>query len=462
MIRRALALCAALAGTPALAADFRVEADPVMGCGMRMTGPVEEGDVARLRETITALELDLVTRGIPSHDPLLFQVSRRLCMDSPGGALAEGVAMARLLREARIGTAVGRGARCLSACAVAFMGGTAELEGRMPPQRDRVLHPLGTLGFHAPSLVVPEGRYGAQTVNSAYRVALASIALLQEAMAEIEFPQSLAVLMLNTPAEDFAYIETLGQAARAGIAIAPAAAPAELTALTADIACGQIQSYELDRPFEFLHLGFAPEGEGSAAISRDDNGRYAFAEAMLGAGPAGLSGCEIWFWPPVDGSDDPYRHHPVGDAGRISVGGANPFHASLLMPPETPIRDLALADDMRPEVRSVPEWRGRTDEAGECLLFQGSKLVGRQGCVRAVTTWIGEEDEGHETLYLTVDGAPLGRGIDLPETGQTEIQQLQQEAAEDRGNALLRAEGADEDYLDCEGLEAGGVICFRG
>ncbi|MBN9310128.1 hypothetical protein [Devosia sp.] len=74
-----------------------------------------------------------------------------LTMNGPGGSYVEGLALADFLREHHIATVVERGAYCYSACAFAFLGGSAwsSQEG-MGTYIDRMVEPGSTVGFHAP------------------------------------------------------------------------------------------------------------------------------------------------------------------------------------------------------------------------------------------------------------------------------------------------------------------------
>lgn len=74
----------------------------------------------------------------------------RVCFDSPGGSFAEGIKVAELLAVEGVGTGIESGATCLSACALAFMGGRVPFGGIGTGQLNRFLHVRGALGFHAP------------------------------------------------------------------------------------------------------------------------------------------------------------------------------------------------------------------------------------------------------------------------------------------------------------------------
>lgn len=74
-----------------------------------------------------------------------------LTMNGPGGSYSEGLAIADFLRENHIATVVERGMECYSACAFAFLGGSAwsSQEG-VGTYIDRMVEPGSTVGFHAP------------------------------------------------------------------------------------------------------------------------------------------------------------------------------------------------------------------------------------------------------------------------------------------------------------------------
>jgi hypothetical protein len=74
-----------------------------------------------------------------------------LTMNGPGGSYGEGLAIADFLRANHIATVVERGASCYSACAFAFLGGSAwSSQDGVGTYIDRVVEPGSTVGFHAP------------------------------------------------------------------------------------------------------------------------------------------------------------------------------------------------------------------------------------------------------------------------------------------------------------------------
>ena len=140
----------AMVAAPTFAADLSIVTDvakPGDGCGAPITvslsGTIRKGDVEQLRRLLQGHLLDSKIRRPGA--------SARLTLDSPGGNLTEGIALANFVYENAIRTHVGAGSSCLSACALVFMGGsTVSTDGEHLSLRE--LDTNGRLGFHAPSL----------------------------------------------------------------------------------------------------------------------------------------------------------------------------------------------------------------------------------------------------------------------------------------------------------------------
>lgn len=72
-------------------------------------------------------------------------------LNGPGGNYTEGLGLADFFRANNIATVIESGAECFSACAFAFLGGTAySSNDRIGQYVDRIIEPGGILGFHAP------------------------------------------------------------------------------------------------------------------------------------------------------------------------------------------------------------------------------------------------------------------------------------------------------------------------
>lgn len=227
------------AASTASAAQFETGGDASLGCITTIRGPIAQGDLERLQAHLADLQTNgpTVINGIdmsPLQDPDSFYAvpvqEKRLCLDSPGGSLAEVIKIVDYLRQEgpygeyiwrnTLGTAVPAGARCESACAILFLAGrrdTRSEEGLLP---DRVLHSRGKLGFHAISLDLPEGSYSHSQVSQAFTLAVKSMGAVADRMGDLEMRLSLLRLMLATPPDQMSYVETLAQAAQWNIQLA--------------------------------------------------------------------------------------------------------------------------------------------------------------------------------------------------------------------------------------------------
>lgn len=176
-----LLVLAALFAVPARAADISFDGirnDSPKEVRFRLRGEIAQGDVQRL-------DAALVASGFSySQDPW-----RRIVvsLDSPGGSYHEGLDLALAFRKRGLATVVHSGDQCMSACAIAFLGGTAlpkdpeqardkdPLPDQLP---DRSLEPRAVLGYHAPYLALTGERYDASVVADAYRSAVLAISRL--------------------------------------------------------------------------------------------------------------------------------------------------------------------------------------------------------------------------------------------------------------------------------------------
>ncbi|WP_323770055.1 hypothetical protein [Antarctobacter sp.] len=183
-----------------------------VACTLQLSGRITAGDADTLQ---TLLE----RQGYLDDGQNSVQA---LCLDSPGGSLNEGVKIAEVLTAYSVPTVLAEGAECLSACAVAFMGGTLRFDIYTPIQRS--MHPTARLGFHAPDLEVPERSYDRATVTKAFDLAIDAIARIAKDLDEAnsmsrvnKFPRSLLAEMLRHKGKDFLWVDTVEKAAVWGI-----------------------------------------------------------------------------------------------------------------------------------------------------------------------------------------------------------------------------------------------------
>lgn len=104
---------------------------------LKLTGPLEPGDSDKLHDALKALE------RLGGNGGELATIE----LDSRGGALEEGLRIGRLFRRFGVTTIVRKNAQCLSACALAFLGGATVAAAKIVPSRR--LEIGGQLGFHA-------------------------------------------------------------------------------------------------------------------------------------------------------------------------------------------------------------------------------------------------------------------------------------------------------------------------
>ena len=168
-----------------------------------LSGPIEPGDSKKIADIIEQSGFDAFDDW---HD-------RVIVLDSEGGSLTEAIELMKLFREQNVATYVPANGKCLSACSLAFMAGTDS--GAYFRVRNRVLHPTGKLGFHAPSLgLSSDALIPATELNTSYAAALEVVSGIVDMMAEIEIEESLLSTLLSTPPDQFYFVETVDDANR--------------------------------------------------------------------------------------------------------------------------------------------------------------------------------------------------------------------------------------------------------
>jgi hypothetical protein len=137
-----LAACCCLAVSPSHSAEIvRLGEYPYMSSGLPhflLKGQINNGDVSKLMQAIKVnQDLDGGSNAVVSFD-------------SPGGNMEEGIKIGNFLAEKAIATVMRKGEKCVSACALAFLGGRSFWPtGGVGMFLGRYLEPGGQLGFHS-------------------------------------------------------------------------------------------------------------------------------------------------------------------------------------------------------------------------------------------------------------------------------------------------------------------------
>ena len=194
----------------AMLAGFIREAPDKPQCDYFYFGDVKAGDAGKIKDAIlpTASGTDL-------------------CLNSPGGNFEEGVKMFHTIWNLdSVRTRVVKGDICMSACAIAFMGGSM-LEGTGVIRfRKSFVEPGSQLGFHSPILELPEGlQYSSEVVEFGYELALEDSARMFQLTQINEhgvegMSPYLFARILETPPSDMFMINTIGRASLAKIPLA--------------------------------------------------------------------------------------------------------------------------------------------------------------------------------------------------------------------------------------------------
>lgn len=380
-----ISLAAAAFATPAQSEEpkLRPYDNPAMGCSHLFSGPVEPGDAALFQ----ALLLDPARIQVPEY---LGEHGTRICLDSPGGSLAEGVRIATLI-HGKTGTAIADGATCASACSVIFMAGSVNVEGdprgAVP---DRVLHPRGRLGFHAPALAVPGRRYTETEVNRAFDLAIGSVGQLLNISGHIDLPETLIARMLATPASDMYYITRVGEAARWHINIGPVVEPSDWTPQAVLNACLNEFSYQTDRRGAVV---YRPQQNSRIDLVGDPliQAEERLVARLGGFGQERASECDL--------AEDRWGDAVAGQVGYITIAEedvsatSHNLYAYTFYSHATLITALARDDDMTAQTEPLEgrnaSWTHHAD--GFCIRLSGDEVQSEEACTLRSEAWIGPD-----------------------------------------------------------------------
>lgn len=199
---------------------------------VRLSGPIEAGDTDRLRKMLERLR----ARTPPAPDASLATLE----LSSRGGDLYEALKLGYLLREFDVATMVRAEDICLSACALAFLGGTqSHSPGRAVPSRS--LEIGGQVGFHS-FYLTPASELSATTKDTregltmSFSLALGGASALVRYGAQMGIDAAFIAGMIGKPAKEWDYIETDAQFVTLSICpVGPMRPPSNPAAVAANI-----------------------------------------------------------------------------------------------------------------------------------------------------------------------------------------------------------------------------------
>lgn len=170
---------------------------------IRLSGPIEEGDADKLRVILTRLKA--------TTPPTLDRPLATIELSSAGGDVYEGLKIGYLLREYSVASVVRAKDLCLSACALAFLGGTG---GRSGPTfvPSRSIDIGGQVGFHNFSLntnsdQVPAAKGSREGLVVGFGMARGGASALVRYATTMGLDMSFIARLLGRPPEQWEYID---------------------------------------------------------------------------------------------------------------------------------------------------------------------------------------------------------------------------------------------------------------
>lgn len=173
-------------------------------CTLLVSGTIVKGDAAKI-STVIEQETSL----IPNYPGIGDNENYVVCLTGPGGSYLEGITMAKVFSKFDVATSVPDKASCLSACAIAFLGGRRNFRSGVGYAPSRHLFPDSKLGFHAPQLAIEDGNYSQRSVLAAYKIALDAITELQASARELYIDKDLIREIVAHRGDDFHYVDTV-------------------------------------------------------------------------------------------------------------------------------------------------------------------------------------------------------------------------------------------------------------
>lgn len=369
-----LVMIAAFFVTSSKAAMFTKSKSDV--CVLRLDGDIVAGDFQRFTSVATQYFEGSESQESSANDTI--------CLNSPGGSVAEGIKLATAFQEMGVGTRIAENDGCYSICAIMFMMGQAQ--GAEVKFVNRKMHMKAQLGFHRPYMLLDSPKLvSARVLPVAYDIALESLTDIM-LLATSRSPWSnipmikpdLVQLMLKHIGDDLFLIDTVEKAGRFDIDVFGYQTPQQVTDDQLFYACensfhwqvgliGGDTDYEKTkaRDDETVKLESENDGVSIFNVTSDDMG-YSEASCKIRVENNTIAACGYNEMYDVvvgggacDTQDVNEKAYAINDLARFK-----------------PSRKLATLPSNRQDTAPVE----RKGNEGTCFVFSGKKKLDEETC----------------------------------------------------------------------------------
>jgi hypothetical protein len=160
-----------------------------------------------------------------------------LSLNSEGGDFAEALAIAKVVDDSTVMTVVEDGASCLSACAIAFLGGNQDTDDSGDYAAARSIAPTAKLGFTAPTLDLPASGFGKAEADGAYARLMKVISDFVAASSDMYVEPEAVAEILKPRGSEVYFVNDVYRLAHMGVEVENVAPPRALTASMARNLC---------------------------------------------------------------------------------------------------------------------------------------------------------------------------------------------------------------------------------
>jgi hypothetical protein len=404
---------------PSMADSAEIQISNDSECRVEIVGPIVQGDMAALGRLASYL---IVDNGESTSGSVL-------CLDSPGGSVIEGMALAQFILENGVSTRIRAEKQCASICAIMFMMGN--YRGGEVAGLSRRMHYTSRLGFHRPYIRAGEAQlYTSSDLSSTYDLGMETVFEILTLANQREpwgtaqmIEPELMQIMTGTPSNNMFYVSTVEETARWRIGIEGSAANVSATSSRLHYACENALAYPVALTSELngndgvlgqAIFDFTPLNAYSVDRLVTDARVPIGQRVQVASVRAGYStvGCEVQSNESsvaVCGYDE-RTDVRVGDCDTQS--GMRYFSSTAMLHPKTQLATLGLPDPHNADARQLvrcetyDEERTQTDRQ-ICLHSVFLTVEGNKPFARHYLLW----PSGSRTV-MEIDAMPYGETSD--------------------------------------------------